>query len=111
MLLPLMVIAEIRLYPQYWCQNANPNGSNKWNQTYGCVDFSINIEKSYIVMRMNNRVDYFKILSVEKVMEDLWVIKALNEKENRVLFQLGLETNCTELYLITNNGTMGFMET
>lgn len=111
MLLPLIAMAEIRLYPQYWCQNANPNGRNKWARTYNCVDLTINTEESYILMRINDRIDTFSILSIEEVMVDLWAIKALNERGKRVLFQLSIESNSTELYMITDNGTLGFLET
>lgn len=110
MILPLISMADIRFNPQYWCQNANPNGRNEWIKTYGSVDLTIKSDESYIEMRMNNKVNYFTIISIDEVMKDLWAIKALNEQNKRVLFQLSFGINNTELYLITENGAIGFKE-
>lgn len=111
MILPLISMADnIHINPQYWCQDADPNGRNEWSETYGCAKLTINSDESYIMMRINNRANYFTIISVDEVMENLWVFKALNEQNKRVLFQLSFGVNNTELYLITNNGTIGFKE-
>jgi len=42
--------------------------------------------------------------------ETVWVIKALNENGEKMVFQLRVASNTLKVFMISRRGTMGFLE-
>lgn len=116
-LLPVIVTAEtLRIFPQYWCGEADPSPDayNKWEATYGSVDITVDTQKSYITMRIGKKHHVFNVLSIDQIAEysheRVWVIKALNINEERILFQFRMQSHKLKVFMITAHQTLGFLQ-
>lgn len=116
-LVTFAAVAEtIHISPQYWCKNADvdPRAYNNWEATYGIIGITINAERSYVELRIGDEYHLFNVLSTDQIAkytyETVWVIKALNENGERMVFQLRVASNTLKVFMISRRGTMGFLE-
>ena len=99
-LVTFAAVAEtIHISPQYWCKNADvdPRAYNNWEATYGIIGITINAERSYVELRIGDEYHLFNVLSTDQIAkytyETVWVIKALNENGEKMVFQLRVASN------------------